>query len=419
MNFFDVIGSKVKKEPQNRTTVALNDEKLLEWLGVTAPFNRPISEITYFTCLKMLSETVGKMPIKFYAKGRKEAEPNSAFYLLKYRPNPQMTPTTFWTAVENNRNHFGNAYVWIQAEFNKMKYGGDYKIKSLWVMPSNDVTVIVDDKGIFGGKGKLYYWYTDKYSGESYFFPEYEVMHFKTSTTLDGITGESVRNILKATIDGALASQNFKNKLYEGGLTARAALQYTGDLDPKKERALIAKFEKYATGVNNAGKFIPVPIGMKIEPLSISLTDSQYYELSKYTALQIAGAFGIKPNQINDYEKSSYNNSEMQQLSFYVDTELYILKQYEEEINYKLLDPSEIEQGLYFKFNENVILRTDTKSQAEILSKYVQNGIRTPNEARALLDAPDKEGGDDLMCNGNYIKLTQLGANYGKKGGAD
>lgn len=233
------------------------------------------------------------MPIKFYAKGRKEAEPNSAFYLLKYRPNPQMTPTTFWTAVENNRNHFGNAYVWIQTEFNRMKYGGDYKIKNLWIMPSNDVTVIVDDKGIFGGKGKLYYWYTDKYSGESYFFPEYEVMHFKTSTTFDGITGESVRSILKATIAGALASQNFKNKLYEGGLTARAALQYTGDLEPKKEKALIAKFEKYATGVNNAGKFIPVPIGMKIEPLSISLTDSQYYELSKYTALGVQIGFNL------------------------------------------------------------------------------------------------------------------------------
>ena len=286
-------------------------------------------------------------------------------------------------------------------------------------MPSADVTVIVDDKGIFEGKGSLYYWYTDKYSGESYFFKEHEVLHFKTSTTFDGITGASVREILKANIDGALASQNFKNNLYEGGLTARAALQYTGDLDPKKEKALIAKFEQYATGVNNAGKFIPVPIGMKIEPLSISLTDSQYYELSKYSALQIAGAFGIKPNQINDYEKSSYSNSEMQQLACDGDKVGDRLKHYEEEINYKLLDPSEIEQGLYFKFNEKVILRTDAKTQAEILSQYVQNGIRTPNEARSLLDAPDKEGGDDLMCNGNYIKLTQLGINYGEKGGAD
>lgn len=419
MNLFDVVGTKIKREPKNRTTIGLNDEKLLEWLGIKGPINRPMSEVTYFTCLKMLSETLGKMPIKFYAKGRKEAEPNDVYRLLKYRPNPIMTPTTFWTAVENNRNHYGNAYVWIQSEFKRKKYGGEYKVKGLWVMSTTDVTVIVDDKGVFGGKGELYYWYQDKYSGESYFFNQDQVMHFKTSTTFDGITGASVRDVLKNTIDGALASQNFKNNLYEGGLTARAALQYTGDLDPKKEKALIAKFEKYATGVNNAGKFIPVPIGMKIEPLSISLTDSQYYELSKYTALQIAGAFGIKPNQINDYEKSSYSNSEMQQLSFYVDTELYNLKNYEEEINYKLLDPSEIEEGKYFKFNESVILRTDAKTQAEILRKYVQNGIRRPNEARELLDLPDAEGGDDLMCNGNFIKLTQLGMNYGEKGGAD
>ena len=419
MNFLEAIGSRIKKEPQDTTAVSLNDEKLLEWLGVSAPYNRPISEVTYFTCLKMLAETLGKMPIKFYDKDKREAEPNKAYYLLKRRPNPQMTPTTFWTAVENNRNHYGNAYVWIQANFNRKKYGGDFDIKGLWIMPTKDVSVIVDDKGLFGGKGRLYYWYQDQYSGESYFFKDHEVMHFKTSTTFDGIMGASVREVLKNTIDGALSAQKFKNNLYDGGLTARAMLQYTGDLEPKKEKALIAKFEQYATGVNNAGKFIPVPIGMKIEPLSISLTDSQFYELSKYSALQIAGAFGIKPNQINDYEKSSYSNSEMQQLSFYVDTELYILKSYEEEINYKLLDPSEEEAGKYYKFNEGVILRTDAKAQAEILSKYVQNGIKKPNEARATLDLPAEPGGDDLMCNGNYIRLTQLGQNYGEKGGAD
>ena len=62
---------------------------------------------------------------------------------------------------------------------------------------------------------------------------------------------------------------------------------------------------------------------MKLTPLDIKLTDSQFFELKKYTALQIAAAFGVKPNQINNYDKSSYSNSEMQQLSFYVDTELF------------------------------------------------------------------------------------------------
>lgn len=92
---------------------------------------------------------------------------------------------------------------------------------------------------------------------------------------------------------------------------------------------------------------------MKLVPLDIKLSDSQFIELKKYSALQIAAAFGVKPNQINDYTKSSYSNSEMQQLSFLTDTMLFVLKQYEEEVNYKLLSDEEaLNEGKYFKLNE-------------------------------------------------------------------
>lgn len=418
MRIRDIIGRFLNKTI--RPAAGAEDEKLLEWLGITGTPKKVLGEITYFTCLKMLSETLGKMPVKFYqhtGRGIEEAGDSAVYRLLKTRPNPQMTPTTFWGAVENNRNHYGNAYVWIQREFKRKKYGGDITIKNLWLMPSADTTVIVDDKGVFGGTGDIYYWYTDKYSGESHLFPSCDVMHFKTSTTFDGLTGAPVRDILKATIEGGMESQKFMNNLYKDGLTARAVLQYTGDLSPKLEKRLIERLEEYANGASNAGKFIPIPIGMKLEPLNIKLTDSQFFELKKYSALQIAGAFGIKPNQINDYEKSSYANSEMQNISFYIDTELYILKQYEEEMNYKLLEPGETAAGKYFKFNENVILRTDAKSQAEILTRYVQNGIYAPNEARSFMNKPRMEGGDELICNGNYMKVTDIGKEQGEGGG--
>ena len=408
MNWIDKI-----KRIFNRTvrpTAGMQEEKLLEWLGIESTPKKVLSEVTYFTCMKMLAETLGKMPLKFYQqtdKGVEEAKPNAAYDLLRIRPNPQMTPTAFWGTIENNRNHYGNAYVWIQKELKRMKYGGEEVIRNFWIMPSADVQIIVDDKGVFGEAGDLYYWYTDKYNGEHYVFPSCDVLHFKTSMSFDGLTGMPVRDILKATIEGGLESQTFMNNLYKGGLTARAALQYAGDLSPKLEKQLIGKLETYANGANNAGKFIPIPIGMKLEPLNIKLTDSQFFELKKYSALQIAGAFGIKPNQINDYEKSSYANSEMQNISFYIDTALYILKQYEEELNYKALQPEERKEK-YFKFNENVILRTDAKSQAAILTGYVQNGIYTPNEARAYMNKPRKEGGDDLICNGNYKKVSGI-----------
>nr|DAE09195.1 MAG TPA: portal protein [Siphoviridae sp. ctkJH11] len=398
----------------------LNSPELLEWLGIDSRNQNLISEVTYYTCMKMLSETMGKLPLKYYQetdRGRIRAEPDEMTKLLTIRPNPIMTPTTLWSAVEMNCQHYGNAFVWMRKVFKRKKYGGEYKTLDLWLMQSSYVTVLMDDVGIFGGKGKIYYQYSDPKSGEQYLFKSEDVMHFKTWYSLDGIMGEPVRKILQDTVGGALESQNFMNRLYEQGLTASMAMQYTGDLDEAKRKQLEKKFANALTGPKNAGKVIPVPIGLELTPLKMSLTDAQFFELKKYSALQIAGAFGIKPNQINNYEKSSYANSETQQLAFLVDTMAYRLKMYEEEINYKALSGQKQKDGFFYKFNEKAILRADSQSQMESLTKAVNNGIYTQNEAREYLDKPAKEGGDVLMVNGNYIPITMVGKQYEKGGG--
>lgn len=399
-----------------RPEADLNDEKLLEWLGIEPKSKKLIGEVTYYTCMKLLSETMGKLPLKYYqdtARGRIRAEPDEVTRLLTYRPNPIMTPTTLWSTVELNCQHYGNAYVWIRREFRRAgRYGGEYRTLDLWLMQSGAVTVLMDDAGIFGGKGRLYYQYSDPTSGEQYVFQSGDVMHFKTWYSMDGIMGKPVREILRDTVGGALESQNFMNKLYEQGLTASMAMQYTGDLDEARRTKLQKRFADVLTGPQNAGKVIPVPMGLQLTPLKMNLTDAQFFELKKYSALQIAGAFGIKPNQINDYEKSSYANSETQQLAFLVDTMAYRLKMYEEEINAKVLLPRQQEEGFFYKFNEKAILRTDSKTQMENLAAAVNNGIYTPNEAREYLDKPAEDGGDILMVNGNYIPITDVGKQY-------
>lgn len=401
-------------------TVSLEDEELLEWLGITTRDKKKISEVTYFTCMKMLSETMGKLPLKYYQdtpEGKARADPTDMTRLLTVRPNPVMTPTTLWSAVELNCQHYGNAYVWIQRNYKAKRYGGKIENHGLWLMPSKDVMVLIDDAGVFKDKGRLFYQYTDEKTGEMYVFPQEDVMHFKTGYSMNGIMGVPVRKIIGSSVDGALESQNFMNNLYEQGLTASMAMQYVGDLDETKIKKLQNKYSRYLTGSKNAGKIVPVPIGLELTPLKMNLTDAQFFELRKYSALQIAGAFGIKPNQINNYEKSSYANSEMQQLAFLVDTMSYRMKGYEEEINYKCLSQKELVEGYYYKYNEKVILRTDAKTQMEILTAAVNNGVYTPNEAREFVDRQQKEGGDTLMVNGNYIPITMVGEQYKEKGG--
>lgn len=402
---------------------SISNDALLNWLGID-PHTKALSETTYFTCLKVLSETMGKLPLKCYVEddrgGRVRAPTDKTLDRILYRPNQYMTPATFWTTMEANCQHYGNAYAWIQRKYVRSgKYGGSYEVLGLWPMRSDCVTVYMDNIGIFGNKGNLYYRFTDPDGGESYIFRPDDVLHFKTWLTWNGIIGKSVREILADTVKGASYSQQYLSKLYESGLTASSVLQYTGDLDEKLRKKLQERYNDYLTGAKNAGKVVALPVGMTLTPLSYKLSDAQFLELKKYNALQIAGAFGVKPNQINDYEKSSYASSESQQLAFLIDTLLYRLAQYEEEINYKLLTERQRSEGMIFKFNEKVLLRADAQTQMQTITSGVQNGVYTPNEGRHLLDLPSVDGGDISIVNGNYVPLTEVGAAYGinKEGG--
>ena len=116
---------------------------------------------------------------------------------------------------------------------------------------------------------------------------------------------------------------------------------------------------------------------------------------------------------INNYDKSSYASSEQQAIDYLVNTALIRIKQYEEEINAKFLEPQEQDARFFYKFNEKVILRTDAKTQMETLKDGVNNGIYKPNDARDYLDLPYDPAGNKLIVNGNYIPLEMVGQQYG------
>lgn len=399
---FNVLTNK-----SDRQTIELNN--LYKFLGIDPEADGDVlSEATYFACLKILSEAIGKMPLKLLRHSDKNGvvtmREHYLYKILHDRPNPYMTATSFWSTVEYNRNHYGNAYVWIQGAGPQMK---------LWILPSNNVEVWYDDAKTLANQPDIYYIYS---AGDKlYKFGSEEILHFKSSNSLDGVIGISVQDQLRRTINGSIKSQKMLNKMYESGFTAKAVLQYTGSLNDENTKAFVAGIEAYAKGdLRDDGieNIIPIPLGATLTPLNVKLADNQFIEVKYYTSSQIASAFGIKPYQYNDLSKSSYASVEAQQLSFYVDTLLYIIKQYEEELTYKLLSDDETSQGYHFKFNVAVLLRADLATQINTLSTGVSNFIYTPNEARAMLDLEAKEGGDRLLGNGASIPVDLAGTQY-------
>ncbi len=399
--------NKRNKSAENSESMSLN--QLLQFLGVHSVDGEALSEATYFACLKVLSESIGKLPLKIQQytaeHGIRVARENIYYRMLNERPNRFMTASVFWGMMEMYRNHFGNGYAWIDTR--------DISRPQLWLMNPEAVRVVYDNACKLSDAPDVYYRYSTS-AGEVVLGSE-EVIHVKSHHTVDGLVGVSVREQLASTIQGNIKAQKLVNKMYESGMTAKSVLQYTGDLSDENVKTLVKGIEAYAKGeMKERGieNVVPIPLGFSLTPLNVKLADSQFIEIKQYSALQIASAFGVKPYQVGDYTKSSYASAEAQQLSFLVDTLLYIVKQYEEEIGYKLLSDEQEADGYHAKFNTGVILRADQQTQINTLSAAVSNFLMTPNEARERLDLPSKEGGDQLLGNGASIPVQYTGAQY-------
>lgn len=381
---------------------------MLDFLGIDRTLRgSALSEATYFACIKVLSESVGKLPLKLQQRtadhGIVTLRGHPFYRTIAVRPNPYMTASTFWSSLEFCRNHFGNGYAWIDTQ--------DVKHPHLWLLPPDQVTIWYDDAKVLRNVPDVYYQYSSP-EGTIMLSSE-EVLHVKTHLCKDGLCGIPVREQLAGTIANMRKSQKLLESLYDSGLSAKAVLQYTGTLNDANVAALVDGIKKYmSTTQRGSEQVIPIPVGFTITPLNMKLTDSQFLEIRKASALQIASAFGVKPYQIGDYTQSSYSGTEAQQLSFLVETMLFILKQYEEEITYKLLTDTEQQNGCFAKFNTDVVLRATMEQRLSALGTAVGNFIYTPNEARELEDLPHVEGGDQLLGNGNAIPVTLAGRQY-------
>ena len=366
-----------------------------------------ISEITYFTCLKILSEAIGKIPIYLLNREKKRITEHESYKILQISANEYQTPTQLMTMLEYNRNHRGNGFAYCEREENG-------ELKSIIPLNPLNVQIWINNTEEFTDL-KYFYMYSDSRSGKSYWLNPSDVLHVKSWITEEnGISGRSVREILARTLSGAKESNKFLNELYSKGLLANICIKYIGDISKESQRKILERIEAQAR--ENNRKMILLPNGFDIIPLDLKLTDNQFLEIKQFTALQISAAFGISPTFINDYSKSSYSNSTAENLSFYVNTLLPIITNYEQELNRKLLTEEELKSGLHFKFNIGVLLRNNPSEQAQIIQTFVQNGIYSINEARNLLDREPCENGEKRIMNGSYVSLEDLGIAYKGRG---
>jgi len=407
---------------EKREVLEMNkdDGRLAEFLGievgeVNVKGKNALKIDTVFACVRILSESVAKLPLKVYQEdegGVQKQTRHPTYQLLKLRPNPYMSAFDFWKCVDAQNSIYGNAYVNIE-------FDNRGKIAGLWPMDAAKVKVIVDDdtalSGVIQSRSKVWYEIDLGYEKRK-LMPE-EVLHYKGGVTLNGIVGLSPLDCLKSTLENGASANKFINNFYKQGLQVKGIVQYVGDLNEGAKKTFRENFESMSSGLSNSHRVALMPIGYQFIPIALNMHDAQFLENNQLTIRQIAAAYGIKMHQLNDLSRATHTNVAEQQKEFYTDTLQSRLTMYEQETTYKLFLDKELHDGFFYRFNVDAILRADLKSRYEAYRIGVQGGFLTPNEPRALENLPPMDGGDQLYLNGSAVPITQAGAAYKVKGG--
>jgi len=371
-------------------------------LGQQSLADPELKERTYYSCIKILAESVAKMPCKLMqrnSEGKVDATNHPLFDLLKTRPNPFMSSIDFHKCLEANRQHYGESAAFIERNF-KGNITGIYPIRV--------TRFVIDNIGLLKSKmtNPILVYYTAGAYGEEYTCLYDDIIHLK-GFTFDGLTSISVRENLQGTLVANKLTQDYQADVFSNGGTNKIALQMM--LSDIKDTKSINKIQADFNALfSSKGRIFTIPAGYQATPLNVSLADNQFMELKKLNAKDISSVMGVPNYLLGDY--SDYNNSSIEQasLSYLVNTLQILLEGNESELDYKLLTTEERKAGYYFNYDETVLLRTDAKVQSEINNSYVQNSIYTPNEVRISLGKTKLPDGDDLLAASGTLKIKDL-----------
>ncbi|MGL4571800.1 MAG: phage portal protein [Clostridium sp.] len=373
--------------------------------GYDVSESNALKESTYFKCIKYISESVAKCPIILKQdtdNGVITAKKHRLYNKLRLRPNPYMSGVDCIRALVSLGEHNGVGGLWIDRE-------------TMDLYPARVTQITIDNLGIINKKKKNSVLISMDLCGQPIDALEQDVILYKPGLTWNGIETKSNRQLLTNIINTNVKGANYLNELFDNGLTNKIVIQASSDIkDRKALKELQNGFDKL---YSLKGRVFTVPVGYNASALNLNLTDVQFEQIRKLSRREIANCFGLSPAQIGDLEDSNNNNMEMQNANFLNDTLLIKFEQIEQELDWKYLSTNDRNNGFKCRFNQSVMLRTDAKTQAEIICQYLRNGAYSLNKARDILGEEHIEDGDDILVPSGYYKYKDLSAITLSKGG--
>lgn len=359
---------------------------------------------TAWACMRLLSETVGSLPIDVL---RKEGENNRkdpghwSYWMMREQPNEDMTPVQFKEALTLNLLAHGNAYADISNRNGAGQVSSMIPLLSELMQPER-----LDDGTI------IYRYHTGK--GPDLIYSRDDILHVP-GFGFNGLIGLNPINYNRQALGLTLAAEEFGARFFKQGMKYSGILVSPQALNSEQRKKLRERYEEFQEGVESAHKLLILEAAFEFHPLTIPPEQAQFLETRKFQENEVCRIFLVPPHMVMNLDRATFSNIEHQDLQFGKYTLRPYLTRIEQNFKKSLLRPEE-RRTFKFEFNMNAIFRADLAARAKFYSQMVQNGLMTRNEIRALENLNAKVGADELTVQSNMIDLDQLIALGGEGG---
>jgi len=227
-----------------------------------------------------------------------------------------------------------------------------------------------------------------------------EIIHIKEYSPLNTFYGvPDVIAAMPALLGDMLATQYnidyFNNKAVPRYIVTLKGAQLTQEAEDKLFRFLQTGLK----GQSHRTLYIPLPgdsdtnkVEFKMEPIEAGVQEGSFTKYREQNRDDILVAHQVPLSKLGGSSSSTIADSLAQDRTFKEQVARPAQRNLEKILNKIIREKTDI---LEFKFNELTL--TDELAQSQILTNYVKNQIMVPNEARELLNLPEREESDSMI----------------------
>jgi HK97 family phage portal protein len=370
--------------------------------GRSVNISTAIEVSAVFACNRVIGNGMAQVPLKLMretpdGKTKLPAKDHPLYKVMSVRTNRWQTSFQWRQMVSWHVEMCGNHHSFINRVFGKVKE----------LFPFTPGTV----KTVDLGQGEFEYEVTAP-DGSKKIFPAESMLHIR-GPSWDGINGLEVVKIAREAIGLAMVTEESAASLHKNGIRPSGIYSVEGNLDGAQYKSLSDWIDKHYAGSLKAGKPLILDRAAKWIGTQMTGVDAQALETRKNQIEEICRFHGVMPIMAGYSDKTAtYASAEQMFLAHVQHCLAPRWTNYEQSFDGWLLTEKEQDSGLFFNFVEEGMLRGSIEATANVLDKYVNGGLMTPNEGRAKLDMnPDPDPvSDKLRVPANIVGKEPQGA---------